>query len=941
MTATARLAAHRMAPAAPRAARARVRASRSRSPCSSSWGSRPAGRTPTSAACSLIADLRADPRRLQPGDARDQRAADGDGDLPRARRAQAPRARRRSRPGACSPPSSASTSSCGRRRGHRPRRGGPRVRRLPARTGWLRARVRADRRRPVRVRAVHRLRRPDRADGQRHRHASCGSRSCSSPACGLPRATMGDTLPRRSATGRRSARPWRRCRTRWRARSRARSTCSCCSPTRSCGARCWRLGSSAGSDAEHEGPRFEQWEHREAGVLGTLPFVLLAICLAVSFLIGEADTNAPLWVLSVVSVATAAWMLWWTVLHRDWRERPRLMVVYFAGLVPLMAALVIIAALVRVLHVHRLLLRRAAAGARVAGRRGAGRARHGHLAERRPARPAARGSIVIYALIVIVNVGVGERDHVLRVRRRAGTTSGERSSSRSWRRRCARTPALQAQLVAQAREAGVLDERQRDGARDPRHDRPGADRHHHPARGGRAGARRRRLAPAPRTPHAARAREPDRGAPVRRRRCGPSRWRTRGCPRRWRPRRARWSRAQRRPRRRHDDRRAAAAAPDDRGRRCCGPPRRRWPTSPSTPRAERVGLTLSYMDDVVTLDVRDDGVGFDVDGTASGHGDGGFGLLGMRQRVGLRRRHARDRVRAGRRDRDLRARAGHRRRRRRVTAEPDPAADRRRPPGRARRAQRHLRRATRASRSSARPPTARRRSTSRSALGPDVVLMDLRMPGMDGLGAIAEIARRGLAGPGAGAHDLRHRRRRAARDRGRRDRLPAQGRAARPSSLRAVRAAARGESVLSPSVASRVLGRVRRPSSDEPDDLSAARAGGPRARRPRHDEPGGGEAPVHQRGDGEDAPAPHLREARRQRPGRGGGGRVRPGVAHAEGSVTSGMSSRSMSTSTSQPTAFPPPGSSACQSKPNSRRSKFAHSWSPATSPKPAIRGAA
>ena len=51
-----------------------------------------------------------------------------------------------------------------------------------------------------------------------------------------------------------------------------------------------------------KGPRFEQWEQREAGVLGTLPFVLLAICLAVSFLIGEADTNAPLWVLSAVSV---------------------------------------------------------------------------------------------------------------------------------------------------------------------------------------------------------------------------------------------------------------------------------------------------------------------------------------------------------------------------------------------------------------------------------------------------------------------------------------------------------------------------------------------------------------------------------------------------------------------------------------------------------------
>jgi signal transduction histidine kinase len=43
-------------------------------------------------------------------------------------------------------------------------------------------------------------------------------------------------------------------------------------------------------------------------------------------------------------------------------------------------------------------------------------------------------------------------------------------------------------------------------------------------------------------------------------------------------------------------------------------------------RASRVGLTLSYMDDVVTLDVRDDGVGFE-----SAHT--GYGLTGMRQRV--------------------------------------------------------------------------------------------------------------------------------------------------------------------------------------------------------------------------------------------------------------------------------------------------------------------
>jgi signal transduction histidine kinase len=51
-------------------------------------------------------------------------------------------------------------------------------------------------------------------------------------------------------------------------------------------------------------------------------------------------------------------------------------------------------------------------------------------------------------------------------------------------------------------------------------------------------------------------------------------------------------------------------------------------------KASRVGLTLSYMEDLVTLDVRDDGVGFEPNGKrANGSGNGGFGLTGMRQRV--------------------------------------------------------------------------------------------------------------------------------------------------------------------------------------------------------------------------------------------------------------------------------------------------------------------
>lgn len=50
-------------------------------------------------------------------------------------------------------------------------------------------------------------------------------------------------------------------------------------------------------------------------------------------------------------------------------------------------------------------------------------------------------------------------------------------------------------------------------------------------------------------------------------------------------------------------------------------------------RATRVGVTLSYMGDEVTLDVRDDGHGFDPLAVAPRTGTGGFGLDGMRARA--------------------------------------------------------------------------------------------------------------------------------------------------------------------------------------------------------------------------------------------------------------------------------------------------------------------
>jgi signal transduction histidine kinase len=49
--------------------------------------------------------------------------------------------------------------------------------------------------------------------------------------------------------------------------------------------------------------------------------------------------------------------------------------------------------------------------------------------------------------------------------------------------------------------------------------------------------------------------------------------------------------------------------------------------------ATRVGITLSYMEDVVSLDIRDDGVGFRPGEREAPDSVGGFGLTGMQQRV--------------------------------------------------------------------------------------------------------------------------------------------------------------------------------------------------------------------------------------------------------------------------------------------------------------------
>jgi signal transduction histidine kinase len=385
-------------------------------------------------------------------------------------------------------------------------------------------------------------------------------------------------------------------------------------------------------------PRLEHWEAREAGVLGTLPYALLGICVVVTLLVQSPDLNGPVPVVVGLSAATAAWMLWWTALHPGWRERPGLMRVYFLGLIALMGALVLLApwygffTFTGYFAVVWLPSSWRPFGV-VAVATVTGTSQNGGL----PAGDA--DSIAVYALIIAVNVTVagtimffaraGERESMRRahlVDELTGVNARLEATLRE-------NEALQERLLTRAREDAVADERQRMArelhdtlaqglagiitqleAAEQARDTPAWQRHLDRARA----LTRDSLAEARRSVHAMRP-EPLEAARLPEALAGEAR---------------RWSEL-------HGVRADVTTTGDARALRpeievtLLRAAQEALANVAKHAGAGRVGLTLSYMDDVVTLDVRDDGAGFTVNGHAQGHvhADGGFGLLGMRQRV--------------------------------------------------------------------------------------------------------------------------------------------------------------------------------------------------------------------------------------------------------------------------------------------------------------------
>ncbi|GIJ36813.1 histidine kinase [Micromonospora andamanensis] len=396
-------------------------------------------------------------------------------------------------------------------------------------------------------------------------------------------------------------------------------------------------GPGLAGDGTGDDDRLADWRAREARLHLVLPYCgLLVGSLLATF--APAPGGLPLAPTLVVAGAAAAWIAWFHTLHPQWRERRRLMAGYYVGLLAFAAVLVCASpwygffAWIGFLHAFALLsggwrfVGMGCTAVLVATAQGGG-------------LPRSWSHFTLWLVLVLFNLVVagavswlsyvGEREEAKRKRLVAELAAANQQLAETVRE----NEGLHAQLITQAREAGVLDERQRMAqeihdtlaqgltgiitqleAAEQTRDRSADWRRHVDnalalARESLTEARRsvRALRPEPLET----ARLPDALSEL------GERWsalhgvtanvNTTGTPRPL-----------------HPEievtlLRAAQEALSNVARHAA---------------ASRVGLTLSYMSDIVTLDVRDDGSGFDVtDRSATPDQDGSYGLTAMRQRV--------------------------------------------------------------------------------------------------------------------------------------------------------------------------------------------------------------------------------------------------------------------------------------------------------------------
>jgi signal transduction histidine kinase len=389
----------------------------------------------------------------------------------------------------------------------------------------------------------------------------------------------------------------------------------------------------------------ESLERRYESLARAIQYVLLAVPL-IPYVLSQKPSAGAIGITVGIAVAAAAWITWWTIVHPGWLKRRWLRWVYFTGLVAFIAVLTVRSpwyaffTWIGFLHAFRYLAGpwRWVGSAFVAVFFAMAQDGGFH-------RPTA-SLVAIWLLLACVDVGLVGGFIRLGVRTeeqnqaRKGMIAELAEANQRLEQIMAENTGLQAQLLTQAREAGAGDERQR-MAREI-HDtlaqgltgiitqleaaqQTGDDAERKRRIGNATQLARDSLAEARRSVRALRPQALE-GSRLPEALAGEV---------------ARWSAT------------SGVAAETE----VTGEARALHPEVEVTllrvaqealanvarhASASRAGVTLSYMEDVVTLDVRDDGIGFAAsangDGTAAdeaggSHAQGGFGLIAMRQRV--------------------------------------------------------------------------------------------------------------------------------------------------------------------------------------------------------------------------------------------------------------------------------------------------------------------
>jgi signal transduction histidine kinase len=417
---------------------------------------------------------------------------------------------------------------------------------------------------------------------------------------------------------------------------------------------------------------------RNHPVLTVLPYGMLAFCVILSLALPNPGPAAE-GIALILSILSAAWMLWMYTLHPAWRYRPRVMALFITVLILLGAGLVLDQTL---FGLYTFTIYIYVIGYLVWPWRLLGAAAIGLLQATSQAYGDNKdtvGGLLIYLIIIAVNVAIAMAyawsrwtSTVLDTRRkRALDELGE--SNRRLEASLAENAGLQQQLLTQAREAGVLDERQRmareihdtlaqgltgiitqlQAAEQAAEDLAGWRRHFEAA----TGLARESLSEARRSVEALRPESLESGRLSEALAEAAGRWSAlHGVPVQV------------------TTTGTARAMPSEAEFALLRTAQEALANVAKHARASRVGVTLSYMEHEVALDVRDDGRGFDPAklcagaakaakvAAANGHaqvahvggvtglvglsvgdglrhpgpgkpGDGGFGLVAMRQRI--------------------------------------------------------------------------------------------------------------------------------------------------------------------------------------------------------------------------------------------------------------------------------------------------------------------